>query len=165
MAKKLSYSRLNSMWAKNSNPVNSEDDLFFKKSMDDICHQAEMAESTVEYVEVICSGMKQILLKGISTKQIINHENFFKKLTYLGRDLMENSNVKGDLFYIGILLELKILQEINSITFFQFVSNAIKSIKLNINLISKSIKDKLIDEFIRDNYYLYCQYFIEKKYA
>jgi hypothetical protein len=146
--RKLSYYRLSSMWSRrNYSFASTEEDAtsaFIKKSMDDICFQAELASSTIEYAEAICQGMERLLDKGVPFSMIQRHHNLFQKLMFLGRDLMQMSSPGLDLFYLGIFIELKIDQEWKSSNFYKLVRNSLLAIKKNMTFLAAHLKNKLL---------------------
>ena len=93
--RKLSYYRLSSLWSRRDYSFNSTEEdassAFIKKSMDDICFQAELASTTYEYAEVICLGMERLIAQKVPFSLIQRHHNLFQKLFLLGRDLMQMS--------------------------------------------------------------------------
>lgn len=166
MYRKKSYKHLSSLWAKH-NPTKPRltvgtVESYYKKSMDDICLQAELSESSNEYASIICSGMQRLIRMGVQYKHIEEHKNLMLKIIYLGRDIMTTSKSKDDLFYIGVLLDLKIIEKLTSLDFFVFIVNALKGLKKKMNFISNRIKLKLIEDLKISNLSLYLQYFENK---
>jgi hypothetical protein len=133
--------------------------------MDDLCLRAELATSSSDYAYIICNGMENLLRTNVEVEKIKSHKNLFLKILYLGKDLMECSTLKSELFYLGTLIELKILDKWTDFKFYIFLLKAIKRIEKNIFFLSEKIKEKLVNELISFNSSLYYRYFIEIKTA
>lgn len=158
MYRKKSFKRLNAMWENSNSHIKITDgteSAYLKKSMDDICFQAELAESSWEYANVICKGMRRLFKMGLAYQKIITHHNLLQKLLYLGRDLMQTNSQGQDLFYLGVLIELKIYSKWKSIEFYTFILSALKAIKNNFKFIGKRVKDKLLLKLKKYNEALY----------
>lgn len=163
MKRKYSYKSLSSLW-ENTN-INSqthhssiETDIDFQK-MDDLCSEAELASSSSDYAFIICRGMEKLLKSNISVDKIRSHENLFLKLIYLGKDLMECSPLKSELFYLGTFIELKILDKWRDSKFYFILLKALKSIRNNSSFLSSKIKEKIIIQLEIFNSSLYLRYF------
>lgn len=169
MKRKYSYKRLNSLWEKsNSKTINltyGSAEAYYKKSMDDICFQAELAESNIEYAHAICHGMKHLYKLGVPVEMIQKHHNLLHKLFYLGRDLMDSSKGFNDLFYLGVFIELKIIDKWKEKSFFDFLVSAISGIKKEFVFMSKRICDRLSNELRINNKSLYNKFFLESQIA
>lgn len=166
MYRKMTFHRLSGMWENSDSHVkhtHTSEDAFLKKSMDDICFQAELAVSSLEYTQVICKGMKRLLGMGVGHESIIGHKNLLQKLLYLGRDILQSNHKGEDLFYLGVLIELKIYSKWKSIEFYSFILNALKAIKGKLSFISKKVKEKLFAKLKVYNESLYLE-FIEDLY-
>lgn len=163
MKRKYSYKSLSSLWENsNRNPriylSSVETDIDFQK-MDELCLEAELASSSSDYVFIICEGMEKLLKSNISVDKIRSHENLFLKLIYLGKDLMECSHFKSELFYLGTFIELKILDKWRDSKFYFILLKALKNIRANSSFLSKKIKDKIIIQLEISNLSLYLRYF------
>ena len=163
MKRKYSYRKLNSLWEKKL-PTKlaltfGSAESYYKKSMDDICFKAELSESPVEYAEAISEGMLHLFKLGVPVDQIRKHHNLMHKLIYFGRDLMECNRGFKELFYLGIFIELKIIDSWKNIKFFQFIKDALKLIKKELSFISNKLKERLEKELQQTNGKLYGQYF------
>lgn len=161
MYRKMSFQRLSALWEKSNSHIkitHGSENAYIKKSMDDICFQAELAESSLEYAYVICKGMRRLFSTGVHYQIIIGHNNLLQKLLYLGCDLMQ-TNAKGhDLFYLGVLIELKIYSKWKSIEFYNFLLSALHAIKSNLSFISRRVKEKLLEKLKNYNEILYFEF-------
>ena len=159
------YKRLSSMWEKPQQLrlANNAVQAYYKKSMDDICFQAELAESHWDYAYSICSGMKRLFNIGVDINSIINHNNLMQKLIYLGRDIMQTSNKHLDIFYLGVFVEIKIYSMWQTAEFYSFLVSALKMIKKQARFISTQMKNKLIIKLRNFNPEVYRQYVIESQ--
>lgn len=163
MKRKYSYKSLSSLWENSSftskqNSSDLKNDIDFQK-MDNLCLKAELATSSSDYAFIICSGMEQLLKTDISIDKIKSHKNLFLKVLYLGKDLMECSSFKSELFYLGTFIELKILEKWRDAKFYIFLLRALKNIRNNFSFLSKRIKEKIIDELETYNSTLHYRYF------
>lgn len=163
MQKKMSSKNLFlSMWEthdKDENEVNVQS-LVLKKSFDDICYKAELAETIQDYAFVICNGIKRLIKSGHNINEVLNHKNLMQKLFFLGKDMMESSSTQKDMFYLGAFVELKVYSMWHALEFYNFVLNALKMIKKNISFISDSIKERLIARLKSHNFELFNSLFM-----
>ena len=161
MYRKISFHRLSAMWESSDSHIkitHGSESAYLKKSMDDICFQAELAESSWEYAYVICKGMRRLFQMGIQHQLIIGHNNLLQKILYLGSELMQTNPKGHDLFYLGVLIELKIYSKWKSLEFYNFMLNTLKAIKGNVNFISRRVKDKLLGKLKNYNEALYFEF-------
>ena len=163
MQKKMSSKSLYlSMWethVKDVNEVNVES-LVLKKSFDDICYKAELAETILDYSFVICNGIKRLIKSGHNINEVLKHKNLMQKLFFLGKDMMESSSTQKDMFYLGAFVELKVYSMWHALEFYNFILNALKMIKKNISFISEFIKQKLVTKLKSHNYELFNSLFM-----
>lgn len=160
--KKISVARLRALWKNSDSHIkitHGSENAYLKKSMDDICFQAELAETSWDYAYVICKGMKRLLEMGVPFQSIIGHNNLLQKLLYLGRDLMQTNPTEHNLFYLGVLVELKIYSKWKHKEFYVFLLNALNAIKNKMDFISLKIKQKLIYKLKKYNSTLYDEFF------
>lgn len=165
--KKLSSKQLNGLW-KNTSSLkisHGSKSSYIKKSMDDICFQAELAETSWDYAHVICKGMQRLLKMGVPAQIIINHQNLLQKLLYLGRDIMQTSQKTSDMFCIGVLIELKIYSKWKQIEFYEFLLNALKMIKEQKSFVTARLKDKLFNKLKVYNKSLFTEFIEEQSSA
>ena len=97
MKKRYSYKQLSSLWSNKRSKneaiegrvplVLGSDTVLFKKAMDDICLEADLAETVEEYTSSICRGMERLINLGVEASEIQKHHNLIGKILYLGRDL------------------------------------------------------------------------------
>lgn len=159
--RKMSFQRLSALWKTSDAHIkvtHGSESAYLKKSMDDICFQAELAETSWEYTYVICTGMKRLFAMGVDHQMIIGHNNLLQKLLYLGRDLMQTTPQEHDLFFLGILIELKIYSKWKSIEFYNFILSALKAIKNNLCFVSEKMKLRLLRKLEKYNLALYQEF-------
>lgn len=165
MNRRYSYKQFSSLWSKGqaqreSVPLTySSEKAFIKKAMDEVCLDAELAEKTSDYTYILCKGMKRLFSMGASPKDVEAHRNLLNKILYLGKDVLESSQKFSELFYLGILIEMKMVTRWRDIAFYTFLVSALKSIMKENRFISKEMKIKLTKLFAKDNTELYRYYF------
>lgn len=161
MYRKMSFQRLSALWQGTNTHIkitHGTESAYLKKSMDDICFQAELAETSLEYAQVICKGMQRLFKMGVQCQLIIGHNNLLQKLLYLGRDLMQTNPKGHDLFYLGILIELKIYSKWKTLEFYKFILSALSAIKGNLSFISNKMKNKLLNKLKNYNETLFIEF-------
>jgi hypothetical protein len=172
MKKRYSYKQLSSLWTDHKVPskVNSRlplsygsDEVLYKKAMDDICLEADLAESVEEYSLCICKGMKRLIDLGIEPQEVQKHHNLIGKILYFGKDLLDSSKKYSEIFYLGILVDLKIVSKWFDKSFYSFIIKAINHMLKNVSFISVDLKIKLTKSFAVENNELYRFYFSGQK--
>ena len=165
MKRRYSYKQLSSLWSQGKNSLStlnlaqSSEKAFLKKAMDEICLEADLAENTTDYTLILCRGMKRLFKLGVPIGLIQGHHLLLGKIFYLGKDLLEGSVRFSQLFYLGMLMDLKMTLKWRDISFFSFIINSIKSILKGVKFISPELKISLIIEFAKESNDLYRQYF------
>lgn len=166
MKRKYSSKNLSGLW-ENSTPkmisLKENNPNFNQVQMDDLCSKAELATSLGDYAYIICNGVSELLNCGVEPSVIKSHQNLFQKILFLGKDLMECSNFKSEMFFLGAFVELKILEKWKDLKFYSFMLSALKSIRKNVSFLSKRIKQKVIDDLRLFNFDLYRRYYFEPK--
>jgi hypothetical protein len=168
MKKRYSYKQLSSLWESHRSSSQSSsriplsygsDGVLFKKAMDDICLEADLAETLEEYSLTICQGMKRLIELGVEPQEIQKHHHLIGKILYLGKNLLDGTKRHSEIFYLGIMVDLKIVTRWFDKTFYTFIIKAIKHIVKNIAFISAELKIKLTQSFAKENHELYKFYF------
>jgi hypothetical protein len=165
MNRRYSYKQFSSLWSKDqvqreAVPLTySSEKAFIKKAMDEVCLSAELAEKTSDYTYILCKGMKRLFSIGATPKDVETHRNLLNKILYLGKDILESSQKFSELFYLGVLIEMKMVSKWREVGFYTFLISALKSIKKESRFISKEMKIKLTKLFAKDNTDLYRYYF------
>jgi hypothetical protein len=118
-------------------------EVFLKKAMDGVCMQADLMETTLDYAFELCQGMDSLFKLGASYHALKGHHILMQKLITLGRDLMDTSETESDSFYLGVFLELKLMQQWKQKGFFKLVTSLIDRIRLKGAVFSNKIKKKL----------------------
>lgn len=152
MARKFTYRRLGNLWKEGSQTPKvsrSTKAAFIKKSIDDVCLQADLAESAWDYSFQICSGMVRLLAMGLSQSDLVTHRTLVQKLLRLGRDIMDYANSDTDFFFLGAFVDLKICSKWRNIEFYRFIVDALKGIKKHLAFFSDRIKKKILKEYKR----------------
>ncbi len=150
MARKFSYKRLGDLWKEGeSRPKLSRGgrSSFIKKSIDDVCLQADLSESAHDYSYQICSGMVRLLAMGLGQSELVAHRTLVQKLLRLGRDIMEHAQGNSDFFYLGAFVDLKLCSRWRNIEFYRFLVDALKGIKKHLAFFSERIKNKILKEY------------------
>ncbi len=166
MNRRYSYKQFSSLWSKSQTHQReavplaySSQKAYYKKAMDTVCLEAELAEQTSEYTYTLCKGMKRLFSIGATAKEVETHRNLLNKILYLGKDILESSQKFSELFYLGVLIEMKMVSKWRDVSFYTFLISALKSIKKESRFISKEMKIKLTKLFAKDNTELYHYYF------
>jgi len=150
MARKFTYKRLGNLWKDGSfgpKLSHSGRSAFIKKSIDDVCLQADLSETAHDYSYQICSGMVRLLAMGLRQRELVTHKTLVQKLLRLGRDIMDHAQSDTDFFFLGAFVDLKICSKWRNIEFYRFIVDALKGIKKHMTFFSDRIKDKILKEY------------------
>lgn len=150
MARKFDPRHLGNLWKDKPTGiklVRGKRETFIKKSIDDVCLQADLSETTWDYSYNLCSGMIRLLRMGLSQSELCSHRTLVQKLLRLGRDIMEYAQTDTDLFFLGAFVDLKICAKWRNIAFYRFVTDALKGIKKYLSFFSKALKEKIKREY------------------
>ncbi|MAX66170.1 MAG: hypothetical protein QF441_05565 [Bacteriovoracaceae bacterium] len=138
-------------------------DNYCKKAIDHLCMKADMCESLESYIETICSGMIDLLKTGVPKNKILKHPLALSKILQLGEDIIEYSEKKSDLFYIGLFVEMKIASNWSHIPFYRLILNMLKKIIDKVSQLPRVLRHK-IEQLVKEkNYPLYALYFVKDK--
>lgn len=167
MKRRYSFKQLNSLWSHKPSSITikvnlaqSSETAFLKKMMDEICLDADLAESTSEYALILCRGVVRLYKIGVPVDAIKQHQQIWGKILFLGKDILQNSKPFSDLFYLGLLIEIKVTSKWREPSFFKFLVNALKTVACDLKFMSSKVKEKLIVLFKEKSLELYRFYFI-----
>lgn len=118
-----------------------------KKSIDNICMKADLAENVNAYTQELIDGIIYLYSIGFKPSEIISQGIILQKLLSLGRDILEKTHQDDDLFYLGAFIDLKITSKWKDLNFYKFISNALSKISKGIKLFTEKIKIKISDEY------------------
>lgn len=162
-AKKPKALRYKSLWENRSDIklASGQYEAYYKKSLDAFCLNVDMAESLDKYIELFCEGMTRLLDIGVPKVFFMKHSLVITKILRFGEDILEYSQRKSDLFYIGLFVDQKISTQWYNCSFYHFVNKMLRVIYT----LGKELPDilkKRIEELIKNNNYpLYALYFIK----
>ena len=142
--RKMNYSHL---WGKNT----------LSQSIDDICQQADLSESIMDYSQTLLSGMENILGSNLQTSMKSN-KVFMQKIYKLGEDLCDKFSVASNTFCIGLLYSLNIRDNLYNISFFRLIKQLLLNLK-NTN-IPLNTKRKLVELTRQKRSDLFSKYFL-----
>jgi hypothetical protein len=107
--------------------------------------------------------MKRLIDLGVDASEVQKHHNLIGKILYFGKDLLDSSKRFSELFYLGMLVDMKIVSKWFDKTFYSFIIKAIKHMVKNVSFISIELKIKLTKSFAKENNELYRFYFSGQK--
>ena len=166
MKRRAKAKQFMSLWKEGSGPHKSalklasgQYEAYYKKAMDSLCLEVDMAESLDKYVQLFCNGMIDLIEIGIPKAFFSKHGLILSKLLRLGEDILEYGVRKSDLFYVGLFVEQKINSQWYEVNFYKFVKNLLYVIYEKGAALPENIKSK-IENFIKlHNKSLYALYF------
>jgi hypothetical protein len=170
MARKLNAQKYLNLWdssnsssRKGINLAAGNYDNFCKKAIDGLCLEADMAESLDEYIVTFCDGMKKLIELGIPKQNILKHDLALSKILRFGEDIIEYSQNKSDLFYVGLFVDQKIASHWYELPFYKLVKGML-DLLYNKGQTLPLIFKKRIENLIKvSNYPLYALYFIKNR--
>lgn len=168
--KPLNSKKYISLWKPSSSGHNQDlklssgnEDAFCKKALDDLCLEADMAENLDEYIEIFAKGMERLLALDIPKGAFTKHELILAKILRFGEDIIEGSQVKSDLFYLGLFIDQKISSQWFKIGFYKFINKIVDFIMHKGKQLPLAIKFRIEDLVKKGNYSLYALYFIKNQ--
>lgn len=168
MARNLSSKKYLNLWSsKNSSNrlslASGNYESYCKKAIDGLCLDADMAETLDEYIVTFCEGMEKLIKMGIPKRSIMKHSLALSKILRLGDDVIEYSQRKSDLFYVGLFIDQKITSHWYELSFYKIIKGMLDLLyKEGRNLPSK-LKVKIERLVKENNYPLYALYFLKNR--
>lgn len=158
--------QLQNLWKSSPNNnqlklVSGNYESFCKKAVDNFCMKVDLCEDLESYVMTVCEGMNELIKLGIPKDSIIKHDLALTKILRFGEDIIEYSENKTDLFYIGIFVELKISSYWFKLPFYSVIRELVLIIVKNGKKMPELLKCKIEKLLKTDNYPLYALYFIK----
>lgn len=172
MPKHLSKSQLLNLW-KNSKSDSTasrlklssgDEDLFYKRALDNFCLKADLCEDLESYIHTVCDGMQELFDLGVTKRVFMNHSLALSKILRLGEDILEGARRESELFFIGLFVELKLTANWFKATFYKLVKQLLNKIVEENKHIPEALKLKIIQTLKKENYGLYALYFRKSPY-
>ena len=139
------------------------EDAFCKKALDDLCLEADMAENLDEYIEIFAQGMERLLALDIPKSAFTKHDLILAKILRFGEDIIEGSQTKSDLFYLGLFIDQKIGTQWFKISFYKFINKIVDYIMQKGKELPLAVKLKIEELVKKGNYSLYALYFLKNQ--
>lgn len=144
--------------------VVQNDGSYCKKAIDNLCLQADLAETLQEYIIVLCKGMTELIELGIPRSSMLNHQLLLPKLMRMGSDIIEKSPPGGDQFFIGIFIEIKLPSSWFNLKFFKLILGLLRQV-INAKLkLGEKVKYKIMQLAKVRSRTLYDKFFTNKSY-
>ena len=170
MARKLNSRKYLNLWdsssAKRKGGIllsSGNYDNYCKKAIDALCLEADMAETLDAYIVTFCDGMENLIKQGIPKNTILKHNLALSKILRFGEDIIEYSQKKSDLFYVGLFVDLKIAGHWYELPFYKVVKGMLDLLYDKGQVLPALFKEKIEKLVKASNYPLYALYFIKNR--
>ena len=156
----LRLKNYNSLWKKTASAkIESNEMKKVFALIDDFCFKADLCEKFEEHVSTLCEAMEHFLQRNDLRKYLELHPSLKQRILMLGENITENSYRESDLYYLGVLTEMKLKQNWLDQKIYSFVKTALSKILKNGAVISEALRKKTRETIKQSFPDIYQKYF------